>query len=623
MRVIPHEDIGEFVREAMPWLEREPVRHNLIATLIAARASGDHPVEEGLILWTIADGEGAIAGVAIQTPPMPMIITDMPPAALEALAGAAKAQGLQRFNGPNTRRLAELIAGGGAVLQSRGSGLHRLRRVVPPEDVPGHARLALPRDFEVVFPWVHGFQADVGDDEKLTESQVEARIANGRLWVWEHDGELLSMTARTQPVHGVVRVNFVYTPPELRGHGYASALVAAVSREILDEGNIPILYTDLANPTSNKIYAAVGFEKIEEPELWEIHYPVPESAVAAVNDLAVRWASATDPQGTTVFSAASVWPLLALLADAASGPARDELLAATGPVVDPREIALQLIGALDGIPQVRAALGVWVRTGLPLTEAWAGASMLTGQAALDDWARERTGGLIARMPVAIDDETLLVLASALAVRTPWRRPFRPEFRGQLVRYGSDFDSVSVVDGVTRVRVEGTGSVDVHLFMGAPLADGIRTLDQPGIPGSQLLTGAATGPGISIDEIHDFDTSPELLLITRAFTIDAGHDLLGGGNAVLFGLAAATDTSRGHFPGISPKPLAVSNARQDAMATFSANGFEAAAVTAMSMVAAGLPPHTKQVLRVEFKPPFGFLAVHRPSGLILMAGWIAA
>jgi len=627
MRVIQHEDIGEFAREAMPWMECEPVHHNLIATLIATRASGDHPVEEGIVLWTVVDDAGAITGLAIQTPPMPMIVTDMPPAAHEALAEAAKAQGLQRFHGPNARRLAELVAGDTPIHLSRGSGLHRLRRVVPPEDVPGHARLAEDRDIRLTFEWVQGFQADVGDDEPLPMSQMETRIANGGLWLWEHDGTVLSMAAWTKPVHGVVRINLVYTPPELRGNGYASALVAAISQEILNRGHIPILYTDLANPTSNRIYAAVGYEKIEEPQLWEIFHPVPPTAVEAVNNLAGRWAATADPQRGTVFSAASVWPLLALLADAAAGPARDELLAAVGPVDDPRAIALELIGALDGIPQVRAALGVWVRAGLPLTPAWSGAAALTDQAALDEWARRRTGGLIGRMPIRLTDETLLVLAGALTVRTPWRRPFEPGFRGGLFRHGNDFDSVSVIDTpsgpLTRVCVEGTGSIDVHLLMGATLADGIRTLGQAGITGSQLLTGGGTGPGISLEETRSFDPAPELLLITQPFTIDAGHDLLDGDNAVLFGLATATDTSRGHFPGISPKPLAISAARQDAMAAFSATGFEAAAVTAMGAVAGGLPPHTKQVLRVEVKPPFGFFAVHRPTGLVLTAGWIAS
>lgn len=90
-------------------------------------------------------------------------------------------------------------------------------------------------------------------------------------------------------------------------------------------------------------------------------------------------------------------------------------------------------------------------------------------------------------------------------------------------------------------------------------------------------------------------------------------------------STVTDASRGHFPAISPKPLAVSQARQSAATVFTADGFEAAAVTAVGAIAGGMPPvppwRVKQV-RVEFDRPFGFLAQHRTSGLILAAGWVA-
>ncbi|NED56424.1 hypothetical protein G3I24_36765, partial [Micromonospora aurantiaca] len=48
---------------------------------------------------------------------------------------------------------------------------------------------------------------------------------------------------------------------------------------------------------------------------------------------------------------------------------------------------------------------------------------LPDQAALDAWARERTGGLIDRFPVDVTPDTLLVLANALATRVSWADPF--------------------------------------------------------------------------------------------------------------------------------------------------------------------------------------------------------
>jgi predicted GNAT family acetyltransferase len=75
------------------------------------------------------------------------------------------------------------------------------------------------------------------------------------------------MVSTNPAVAGVVRIGPVYTPPEARRRGYASSAVAAVSREALATGaHTCMLYTDLANPTSNKIYADVGYRRIAE---WE------------------------------------------------------------------------------------------------------------------------------------------------------------------------------------------------------------------------------------------------------------------------------------------------------------------------------------------------------------------
>ena len=115
------------------------------------------------------------------------------------------------------------------------------------------------------------------------------------------------------------------------------------------------------------------------------------------------------------------------------------------------------------------------------------------------------------------------------------------------------------------------------------------------------------------------TTPSVVLTTPQFTVDARHDLLR--HAELFGLRTAQDTSRGHFPGISPSPLAMSSGQQSMTASFSAEGFWAAAVTAFSMNPGGVPQQTARLISVAYDRPFAFLAVHRASGLVLTAGWV--
>lgn len=142
-------------------------------------------------------------------------------------------------------------------------------------------------------------------------------------------------------------------------------------------------------------------------------------------------------------------------------------------------------------------------------------------------------------------------------------------------------------------------------------------------GASLLPEGNPGPGLRIGTVRSTDREPRLHVKTVAFDVGADHDLLA--HARLFGLHTATDTRSGHFPGIGPEPLAIGSARQSAMARFHAEGFEATAVTAVALAAGcALPRYRYRVRQAEvtFHRPFGFLAVHRTSRLVLAAGWVA-
>ncbi len=84
-----------------------------------------------------------------------------------------------------------------------------------------------------------------------------------RLWI--DDGVPVSMTGFGAATPNGQRVGPVYTPPDRRGRGYASNLVAQGSQAALDAGRrFLFLFTDLANPTSNKIYQAIGYEPVTD-----------------------------------------------------------------------------------------------------------------------------------------------------------------------------------------------------------------------------------------------------------------------------------------------------------------------------------------------------------------------
>ncbi|MFB6435312.1 serpin family protein [Streptomyces sp. NPDC056411] len=384
---------------------------------------------------------------------------------------------------------------------------------------------------------------------------------------------------------------------------------------------------------------------------------VAATTVGAVNDMTARWARETVGEQNTVLTAAGVWPLLALLAGPAAGPARTELAEALGVAPEDAVAAgCELLAALDAVPGVNAAMGLWARRSLAVRPAWRNALPAgvygeftddpgADQQALDAWARQHTDGLIGEMPVQVGPGTLCLLASALLVRTTWVQEFQAfpgwAYEGPwagreltvLSRSVPEVEQVRVHDTpdgpLTAVRVEGDNGLDVHLLLGGPEAPGGAVLRHgvaalgggyPTVSGAALTDGA--GPGLRVTTVPSDDGVPRFHLTTAAFTVDGDHDLLK--RPELFGLTTACDASRGHFPGISEVPLAVSDARQSATATFGPLGFRAAAVTAIPMEVGCVPPppqYQAQLISARFDRPFGFLAVHRASGLVLAAGWV--
>jgi len=279
------------------------------------------------------------------------------------------------------------------------------------------------------------------------------------------------------------------------------------------------------------------------------------------------------------------------------------------------------------------------------------------QERLDAWAAQHTDGRIPRMPVTIDRETLVVLANALIVCTGWQEPFDVDpmhcgFPGRvgswmgltniacLSRVGTEADDLLIAEStsvgpLTLLEIRGHQDISVYLALagqkalpGGVVAEAIRAAadSRQGRRGSTLTEGYGA-PGLSVKTMPSIAPMPTTLhLLTVPFRIEVEHDLLR--SADVFGLQSATNRRRGHFPRISRVPLAVSHANQAAMAAFSAKGFEAAAVTAVGLTLGaslfGLPgAYQHLAIMVRFDRPFAFVAVHRPSRLVLVAGWVAS
>jgi RimJ/RimL family protein N-acetyltransferase len=131
-----------------------------------------------------------------------------------------------------------------------------------PWPVPGYERLAEPSDDGLVDAWLQAFRRETGVGP-VTGGASRLAIDDGRVRLW-CDPEPVAMATASVPAGGVTRITYVYTPPEHRGRGYASAVTAAVSASQRALGLHCMLYTDLANPTSNGIYAALGYRQLGE-----------------------------------------------------------------------------------------------------------------------------------------------------------------------------------------------------------------------------------------------------------------------------------------------------------------------------------------------------------------------
>lgn len=167
------------------------------------------------------------------------------------------------------QRLAEEIA----VLENKKTtvameqGIYELKQVKKKWTEEGIFREINSDELPVIEKWIYQFCEDVNLPTTKEEAEQTAHtlITNHRLFGLEIDGKLVSVAAKTRPTKNNITINFVYTPKEERKKGYASNCVAALSQSMLDEGyNTTTLYTDLANPTSNKIYQEIGYEQIAE-----------------------------------------------------------------------------------------------------------------------------------------------------------------------------------------------------------------------------------------------------------------------------------------------------------------------------------------------------------------------
>ena len=281
MEVRVHEDLREFWSIASPLYLADPVRHTLALTVTRRVMEAPDPSDLPSVLLTIWDG-ARFVGATFRTPPWPLGTSGLPEYAIEpAAATLLKVDPeLPSVSGP--RDSAEPFAEawskltGTTISEVMAGRLYRLARLERPV-VPGGARLgATDEDIALAAGWRDDFQIEAVGYVRVpgiaaTDVRRSLAIGNAHIF-WEVDGRVVSYAAVGKPINGMSRVGPVYTPPEERGHGYGSAVTAAVTQWALDAGaeNV-LLFTDLANPISNSIYQRIGYRPVYDSTELEFH----------------------------------------------------------------------------------------------------------------------------------------------------------------------------------------------------------------------------------------------------------------------------------------------------------------------------------------------------------------
>ena len=125
--------------------------------------------------------------------------------------------------------------------------------------------MAAAADRDLLESWIDAFTKELADLAGPGRGIVDDRLSYGGLTLWEAGGAAVSLAGVSRPTRGVVRVAPVYTPPDHRGHGYGGAVTGAVSQAAFDAGaSHVVLFTDLANPTSNALYRRLGYRPVED-----------------------------------------------------------------------------------------------------------------------------------------------------------------------------------------------------------------------------------------------------------------------------------------------------------------------------------------------------------------------
>jgi predicted GNAT family acetyltransferase len=269
-------DIEVYADQVLPFLEREEAANNLMIGLILHLQQKTEEMATAS-LYAVKKGEEVVLAAMRTSPNMPFLVYGEPAYLEKSAQKLCEALGAldfstERILGPTSyvepfveiwKKYFTLEAV--LVMALKVFRLDRLKTVRMSE---GSFRVAEEKDVPLLTHWGIAFDKETFSRDTSQEKglkMVREKVEKQDLFVWEVDDEVVSMAAKARPTRHGIAVNYVYTPAEHRKKGYATSCVAKLSQHLLDSGyEFCCLFTDAANPTSNKIYQEMGYEWVTD-----------------------------------------------------------------------------------------------------------------------------------------------------------------------------------------------------------------------------------------------------------------------------------------------------------------------------------------------------------------------
>lgn len=278
MKLNRFDDAHEFYNHVSAFLTAREAEHNLLLGITRGIQLAEYGEFDPYLAYVENDGD--IVGVVIRTPPHSVLLSQIsdPMNVIPLIVEDIRREypTIPRVHGSKleARVFAEAweAATGQPFQLNMKQRIYKLEQVIFPQGIAGEFRWATQDDYPFLVEWHKGFITDAGliptssdQSQKTIRRFLDSDPKERRLGIWQVDGVPVSMSGYMGSTPNGMRVGAVYTPPEYRKKGYASACVAHLSQNILNMGKtFCFLFTDLDNPTSNRIYQDIGYQPISD-----------------------------------------------------------------------------------------------------------------------------------------------------------------------------------------------------------------------------------------------------------------------------------------------------------------------------------------------------------------------